>query len=100
MKEHALKVLRQPPERLNCAQSVLHGWREVTGDTSISLADLKPFGGGRAKLAQKIQVEGIPMLVFLQNGKTAGTSFGLAAKENLILRLNGLLTTNSRSAGR
>ena len=48
MKEHALKVFRQPPERLNCAQAVLHAWREVSGDTSIALADLKPFGGGRA----------------------------------------------------
>jgi hypothetical protein len=48
MKEHALKVFRQPPERLNCAQAVLHAWREVAGDTSIALADLKPFGGGRA----------------------------------------------------
>jgi hypothetical protein len=48
MKEHALKVFRQPPERLNCAQAVLHAWREVSGDTSIALADLRPFGGGRA----------------------------------------------------
>jgi len=48
MKNHALKVFRQPPEHLNCAQSVLHAWREVTGNTSIALADLKPFGGGRA----------------------------------------------------
>ena len=48
MKEQALKVFRQPPERLNCAQSVLYAWHEVSGDTSIALADLKPFGGGRA----------------------------------------------------
>src|ERR1035438_9365003 len=48
MKEHALKVFRLPPERLNCAQSVLYAWREISGDTSIALADLKPFGGGRA----------------------------------------------------
>ena len=48
MKNHALKVFRQPPEHLNCAQSVLHAWREVTGDTSIALAGLKPLGGGRA----------------------------------------------------
>jgi hypothetical protein len=48
MKEHALKVFRQPPDRLNCAQSVLHAWREVFGDTAITLADLKPFGAGRA----------------------------------------------------
>lgn len=50
------------------------------------------------KLAQKFQVEGIPMLVFLQNGKTAGTSFGLIAKEDLILRLDSLLQTNSPPA--
>jgi len=48
MEEHALKVFRQPPERLNCAQAVLHAWRDVSGDTTIPLADLKPFGGGRA----------------------------------------------------
>ena len=48
MKAHVLKVFRQPPERLNCAQSVLYAWREVSSDTSIALADLKPFGGGRA----------------------------------------------------
>lgn len=48
MKKHALAVFRQPPECLNCAQSVLHAWREVSGDKSIAVADLKPFGGGRA----------------------------------------------------
>ena len=46
------------------------------------------------KLAQKFQVEGIPMLVFFQNGKAAGTSVGLVAKEDLILRLDSLLQTN------
>jgi thioredoxin 1 len=50
------------------------------------------------KLAQKFQVEAIPMLVFLQNGKTAGTSVGLVAKEGLILRLDSLLQTNSPPA--
>ena len=48
MKELALKVFRQPPDRLNCAQSVLHAWREVFGDTAITVAELKPFGAGRA----------------------------------------------------
>jgi hypothetical protein len=48
MKEHALKVFRQPPDRLNCAQSVLHAWREVFGDTALAVADLKPAGAGRA----------------------------------------------------
>ena len=50
------------------------------------------------KLAQKFQVEGIPMLVFLQHGKTAGTSVGLVAKEDLILRLDSLLQTNAQPA--
>jgi thioredoxin 1 len=50
------------------------------------------------KLAQQFQVEGIPMLVFLQNGKTAGTSVGLIAKEDLILRLDSLLQTNAPPA--
>jgi hypothetical protein len=48
MKEHALKVFRQPPDRLNCAQSVLYAWREVVGDTALAVADLKPAGAGRA----------------------------------------------------
>jgi len=48
MKEHALKVFRQPPDRLNCAQSVLHAWRAVVGDTALTVTDLKPFGAGRA----------------------------------------------------
>ena len=49
-------------------------------------------------LARKFQVEGIPMLVFLQNGKTAGTSVGLSAKEDLIQRLDSLLQTNAQPA--
>jgi len=36
VKEHALKVFRQPPDRLNCAQSVLYAWREVVGDTGAT----------------------------------------------------------------
>ena len=48
MKKHALSVFRKKPEQLNCAQSVLYGWREVSGDTSIPLDDVKLFGGGRA----------------------------------------------------
>jgi hypothetical protein len=48
MKTHALSVFRKSPERLNCAQAVLHAWQAVTGDTRIALAELKPFGGGRA----------------------------------------------------
>ena len=48
MKEHALKVFRQPPARLNCAQSMVHAWREVVGDTALTVAELKPFGAGRS----------------------------------------------------
>jgi hypothetical protein len=48
MKKIALKVFRQPPEHLNCAQTVLYAWNEVSGDRRISLTELKPFGGGRA----------------------------------------------------
>jgi|GEM_PF-2990000 len=50
------------------------------------------------KLAQQFQVEGIPMLAFLQNGKTAGTSVGWVAKEDLIRRLDSLLQINSPPA--
>jgi hypothetical protein len=48
MKELALKVFRQPPDRLNCAQSMVYAWREVFGDTAITVAELKPFGAGRS----------------------------------------------------
>ena len=48
MKEHALKVFRQSPDRLNCAQSVLHAWHEVVGNTALTVAELKPAGAGRA----------------------------------------------------
>ena len=47
------------------------------------------------KLAQKFQVEGIPMLVFLQQGITAGTSVGLVPRQDLIQRLELLLQTNA-----
>lgn len=50
------------------------------------------------KLAQKFQVEGIPMLAFLRNRKTVGTSVGLLTKEDLILRLDSLLQTNAQPA--
>jgi hypothetical protein len=48
MKNHALQHFRRPPERLNCAQSVLHAYHKVSGDTTIPLLDMKAFGGGRA----------------------------------------------------
>ena len=51
------------------------------------------------KLVQQFQVEGIPMLVFLQNGKTVGSSVGLVSKEDLIQRLDSLMQTNSRPLG-
>ena len=31
IKDQALAVFRRPPERLNCAQAVLHAYREVSG---------------------------------------------------------------------
>ena len=48
MKEHALAAFRQPPLRLNCAQSVLHGYQQVSNDMNLSIDEMKPFGGGRA----------------------------------------------------
>jgi hypothetical protein len=48
MKQHALEHFRRPPKLLNCAQSVLHAYQTVYGSTTISLADLKPLGGGRS----------------------------------------------------
>lgn len=48
MKELAVKVFRQPPERLNCAQSMVYAWRAVVGDTAVTVEELKPFGAGRS----------------------------------------------------
>lgn len=48
MKKHALSAFRKPPEHLNCAQSVLYGYQQITGDKKFTLADLKQFSGGRA----------------------------------------------------
>ena len=48
MKNHALEHFRRPPEPLNCAQSVLYAYQKVSGDTEMSLPEMKAFGGGRA----------------------------------------------------
>lgn len=48
MKTQALAVFRLPPERLNCAQAILHGYQTVTGDRGMTLADFAASGGGRA----------------------------------------------------
>lgn len=48
MKEHATKVFRRAPERLNCAQAVLDAYQSVSGKHVASLAAFKAFGGGRA----------------------------------------------------
>lgn len=48
MKARALAVFRQPPERLNCAQSVAYAWRAAHGEAAPAVPDFKPFGGGRA----------------------------------------------------
>jgi hypothetical protein len=48
MKNHALEHFRRPPERLNCAQSVLYAYHRVSGETAIPLLDMKAVGGGRA----------------------------------------------------
>ncbi len=33
---------------LNCAQAVLYAYQQVRGETVLSIAELKPCGGGRA----------------------------------------------------
>jgi hypothetical protein len=48
MKKHALEHFRRPPQRLNCAQSVLYAYQQVGGSTRLTLEDMKGFGGGRA----------------------------------------------------
>jgi thioredoxin 1 len=47
------------------------------------------------KLAQRFQVEGIPMLAFFKNGKQTDKLVGLQSKEDLIKQLDFLLQTNS-----
>jgi hypothetical protein len=48
MKEKALSRFHRQPEPLNCAQAVAFGYQQVTGDSKLSIAELKAFGGGRA----------------------------------------------------
>ncbi len=48
MKHRALAIFHQPPQRQNCAQSVLHAIQEGGGQTALSLADFQRLGGGRA----------------------------------------------------
>jgi thioredoxin 1 len=43
------------------------------------------------KLAQKFQVEGIPMLLFFKDGKLAETSVGLLTKADLVQHLDSLI---------
>lgn len=48
MKTRALAAFHRPPENFNCAQAVVVAWQAETGRQVAALADLKPFGGGRA----------------------------------------------------
>ena len=48
MKTTALQVFHQPPERLNCAQSVIQAYRSVSGDEAHQLEEFKKLGAGRA----------------------------------------------------
>ncbi len=89
MKEHALKVFRQPPERLNCAQSVLHAWREVSGDTSIPLDEGKLFGGGRAPGG---------LCGALHTACLVATDRAEALKQNFALRLGSIYCKELRAA--
>lgn len=47
MPSQAITVFRRPPERLNCAQAVLHAAREAE-HTVCELEELSSAGGGRA----------------------------------------------------
>lgn len=44
----ATDAFRRPPERLNCAQAVLHAHQIVSGRSTAAVADFRPFGSGRA----------------------------------------------------
>jgi hypothetical protein len=44
----ATAAFRRPPERLNCAQAILHAHQTVRGCSIAPIADFKPFGSGRA----------------------------------------------------
>lgn len=44
----ATAAFRRPPERLNCAQAVLHAHLVVSGHSTAAVADFKSFGSGRA----------------------------------------------------
>jgi predicted Fe-Mo cluster-binding NifX family protein len=48
MKQKALSVFRQPPAKLNCAQSVIYAAQEALGENGPAMDDFKAMGGGRA----------------------------------------------------
>jgi thioredoxin 1 len=48
------------------------------------------------KLAQKFQVEGIPMLLYFKDGKPTDTSVGLLTKADLIRHLDSLIQTQTQ----
>lgn len=48
MKNTALQAFHQPPERLNCAQAVVHAYRSVSGNEVHHPEAFKQAGGGRA----------------------------------------------------
>lgn len=50
------------------------------------------------KVAQQFNIEGIPTLLFFNDGKLASTSVGLLAKEDLVLRLETLLKATAAPA--
>ena len=48
MKANSLAVYHQPPERFNCAQSILVGFQKITGNLLYPVEEFKSLGGGRA----------------------------------------------------
>ena len=48
MKKKALSVFRQPPDRWNCAQAVLHACQETGKAQHLAIEDFRQSGGGKA----------------------------------------------------
>jgi thioredoxin 1 len=73
---------------------------EVAGSLTNQIRFLKVNVEKSAPIAEKYNVEGIPTLMFFQNGKASVLQVGLVSKADLEARLRSLISSPERSVAR